>query len=574
MNAARKRPWPSKVSAAAWTLSGILLFGLILRIWGIRHGLPVAFHLDEYAHFTESAVEMFENGLNPKYFQNPPAYTYLLHVLFAIAYGVSPIGSLGEPVRAAFDGDPTTLYLIARLASTALGLAAAWILYFAGKRLYGTAVGLVATAFLTFTFLPVHYAHIALNDVPMLFPLCIGLLGLAGIVTRGNLVDYAVAGLGLGLATGTKYTAAALSVAIFAAWAIRAWEDRERAKREFMYLVGAAAISLLAFVVSNPFAVLDADKFLGDLRRQSSLSSGVEKLGTDDTTGWIYYLKTLLWGFGALPFLMSIVGAVLALRKDWRKALPFVLFTVIVWLFMGNQVRFYARWLMPVYPVLALFAAYGVVEIGRMIGRSIAERKTGDEPGRQSRMTGIAIVGLLFVVLLSPLVHVVHNDVVLSRTDTREQAKEWLLENVGENEKIAFELIAPFAYFNQNSERGAEPAFELYPLPRGAEIEKQAQALSPARIDEFAQQGYCYVVTGSIQKGRVTKDPSKRPAAAAYYAELEQRAERIARFSPMRPGRPVPTFNFDISYNYYPLAFERPGPEIDVYRLNQGPCAN
>lgn len=568
VNSARKRP-----SGAAWTLGGILALGLVLRLWGIRHGMPVAFHLDEYAHFTESAVKMFDNGLNPKYFQNPPAYTYLLHALFAIAYGVSPIGGLGGPVVEAFEGDPTTLYLIARLASTALGLGAAWVLYFAGKRLFGTGVALAATAFLTFTFLPVHYAHFALNDVPLLFPLCIGLLGLAGIVTRGSLTDYLVAGLGLGLATGTKYTAAALSVAIFAAWAIRAWDDREAAKRTFLYLLAAAGISLLAFLISNPFSLLDADKFLGDLKRQSDLSAGVSKLGTDDTSGWVYYVKTLTWGFGGIPLMLSIFGAGLALRRDWRKAAPFVLFGMLVWLFMGNQVRFYARWLMPVYPVLALFAGYAAVEIARSLGRSIAERKATTDTARIARLTTYSAVGVMFVALVSPVAHVIHNNVVLSRTDTRYQAKAWLLENVGENRKIAFELIAPFAYYNKDNERGAELAFKTYPFPRGSEIEKQAEELSPARIDEFVAKGYCYVVVGSIQKGRVTKDPSKRPNAAAYYKALDDRAEKVASFSPVRSGADLPTFNFDISYNYYPLAYARPGPEIDVYRLTEGQCA-
>ncbi len=27
-------------------------------------------------------------------------------------------------------------------------------------------------------------------------------------------------------------------------------------------------------------------------------------------------------------------------------------------------------------------------------------------------------------------------------------------------------------------------------------------------------------------------------------------------------------FNFDLSYNYYPTAYDRPGPEIWIYRLN------
>jgi hypothetical protein len=32
-------------------------------------------------------------------------------------------------------------------------------------------------------------------------------------------------------------------------------------------------------------------------------------------------------------------------------------------------------------------------------------------------------------------------------------------------------------------------------------------------------------------------------------------------------------FNFDWSFDYYPLAYERPGPEMRIYRLTGGACS-
>lgn len=554
MSIPRKRP-----SAAALTLAGILFTGLLLRLWGVGHGLPVVYNLDEYAHFTEGAVKMFGEGYNPHYFQNPPAYTYLLHVLFAFGYGgIVPAGA-GATVRELFNGDPTELYTIARVTSALMGVGAAWILYFAGRRMYGAGVALVATAFISFTFLPVHYSHFGLNDVPTLLPLCLGFFGLAGVIQKGRLTDYLVAGLGLGLATATKYTAAALSVSIFIAWAIRAFDDRENAKREFGYLVGAGAIAALAFVIANPFSVLDADAFLSGVRRQQRLSAGVSKLGTDDVTGWRYYAWTLTWGWGWLPLALSLGGAGLALKRDWRRALPWVVFALLVWLFMGKQERFYARWLMPVYPVLAVFAGYAVVELAKLASE---------------RWRTTAAVAIAAVALAMPLAYVIHNDVVLTRDDTRDQAKAWLLENVGEGEKVAIELIGPRPYFNEGGARGGNEQFDYYPLPRGTAVEKYAQTLSPALLDTYAKGGYCTVVIGSIQKGRVTKAPQQAPAAASdYYAALDERAELVKTFSPVREGASLPRFNFDISYNWLQFAYQRPGPRIDVYRLSSRACA-
>jgi hypothetical protein len=62
------------------------------------------------------------------------------------------------------------------------------------------------------------------------------------------------------------------------------------------------------------------------------------------------------------------------------------------------------------------------------------------------------------------------------------------------------------------------------------------------------------------------------PQAIAYYSELARRAQVAYRVSPYSPGQgPVP-FGFDWSFDYYPLAYERPGPQVSVYRLAGGRC--
>jgi hypothetical protein len=73
------------------------------------------------------------------------------------------------------------------------------------------------------------------------------------------------------------------------------------------------------------------------------------------------------------------------------------------------------------------------------------------------------------------------------------------------------------------------------------------------------------VVTGSTQFGRAYADPDEVPHALRYYDELRRRGDVVLRVSPYGQGS-VP-FSFDYSFNYYPLTYERPGPEILIYRL-------
>ena len=60
-------------------LALILLAGFALRIWNIDYGLPFVYSIDEGSHFASRAVEMFWQDLDPGYYQNPAAFTYLLY---------------------------------------------------------------------------------------------------------------------------------------------------------------------------------------------------------------------------------------------------------------------------------------------------------------------------------------------------------------------------------------------------------------------------------------------------------------------------------------------------------------
>jgi hypothetical protein len=103
-------------------------------------------------------------------------------------------------------------------------------------------------------------------------------------------------------------------------------------------------------------------------------------------------------------------------------------------------------------------------------------------------------------------------------------------------------------------------------------IEDCERTLSPALIGYYERNGYCWVVSGSTQSGRAFADPKAVPGALAYYAALARQGEVVYHVSPYTHGREHVGFDFDWSFDYYPLAYERPGPEMTVYRLHGGRC--
>ncbi len=103
-------------------------------------------------------------------------------------------------------------------------------------------------------------------------------------------------------------------------------------------------------------------------------------------------------------------------------------------------------------------------------------------------------------------------------------------------------------------------------------IEDYERTLRPALIGYYERQGYCWVISGSTQYGRAYAEPGAVPEAIAYYRALASQGQVVYHVSPYSKGAGPVAFNFDWSFDYYPLAYERAGPEMTVYRLHGGRC--
>ena len=481
------------------------------------------------------------------------------------------------------------MFVVSRITSAVLGTAAVAFVHLTGARLYDRRVGLVAAALMAVAFLPVFYSHLALNDVPALLPLAVSAYGSAGVLTRGRAGDYAVAGAGLGLAAATKYTAGIVVLPLIVAWASQLSSDRRAAVRGMVVGIAVAAV---CFVAANPHALLSFSEFWSDVRRQEEAASGFGKLGLGYDSGLLYYLWVLTWGLGWVPLAAAVVGAVRAFTEDVRRALFLVPWPLVFIVYMGTQERFFGRWLLPALPAIALLAALAVV-------------RAVDALGSRPRARVALGATLVTALLAQGLFYSVHSDRVLSRDDTRNLARAWMVEHTAPGSKVVVEPIVPDAWFADPDVHGARTArargltrsgrrWIKFPtgrttideqgrtIPGGkgrfVSIEDYERTLRPALVGSYARGGYCWVVSGSTQYGRAIADPGEVPNAIAYYRALARHADIAHIADPYRDGdgglrHPVP-FNFDWSFNHYPRAYERPGPIVVIQRLRTGRCRN
>jgi Dolichyl-phosphate-mannose-protein mannosyltransferase len=655
-----------------WIALGVVLaVALGLRLWGIKEGLPYVYDIDEAAHFVPRAITISGLQLNPHYFANPPALTYLLHAIFAVWFG----GHAGVAREAA--QHPAEVYIVARATVAVLGTVAVWLVYVLGSRLFDRRVGLLAAALEAVAFLPVFYSHLALNDVPALVPLTAALIGAAGIMQRGRARDYLLAGAGLGFGAATKYTAGIVVLPLLAATAIQYGAARAGRSRQvssasartggaatgtraaFARAAGASRplpaveglllavlVALLCFSLANPYSVLDFHGFTRELAHESAVAEEAGgKLGSPHEPGILYYLWSFTWGLGVIPSLAALGGAIAVWFKDARLGWLLTPMIVAYLAFMGTESRYFGRWLMPLLPVACVLAAFFALVLAsaltRALCRALARRSPapgldrevaragadgdqqrlpavprGPSDGRRrartarggrplARRTALIVAGassalVVAALLAQSLVYSVHSDLVLSRPDTRAVTRAWMLAHVPEGARIVLEPVGPQAWLHQGPALGPLAAsyrgttrdrWSDYPLllwliePRRGtssgwrrvrhyvRVEDYEYTLTPALLAYYEQRGYCWVVTGSQQSGRAFADPHEAPGAIAYYRALSRQAEVAYHISPYaRTGESVP-FSFDWSFDYYPLSYRLPGPEMTVYRLRGGSCA-
>jgi hypothetical protein len=326
----------------------------------------------------------------------------------------------------------------------------------------------------------------------------------------------------------------------------------------------AAGLAVLVVLVTNPYAFPDWGTFTQDLNRQRKFASGDPLIGQVERTGWIYYTTSFAWALGIVPSLAAVAGGVLLALRRRREAFVLGALVVLFWLYMGSQHRFYARWMLPVYPALAVLAGYAVLQL--------------------RRAPAIAVASALL--LVPALVPTVRNALVMSRADTRTQTREWLVANLPAGTKVVFEPIAPTEWYGHTPGGGAkaDPARQWQRFNRSradiaelgrhyrgalrvANFQNYERTLTPALIDIYRRDGFCWVVSGSTQRGRAEAEPQRAPEALKYYRALERQSDVAFRASPLKPGARLPRYQADRSFNYVDSVYERPGPAMVVYRL-------
>ncbi len=425
----------SKTAQDKILLGAILLLALGFRLWGLSWGLPDAmhnwsFHPDETILLNVSLPEFGGLNLAAGHFL-PHFYHYgtLPFTLANIAVLLGQSYHLIGPLIAHGQMDTAQLakaYLAARLVSVILGVGTVWAVYALGRRCFGSAAaGLLGAFFLAVCPLHAQHSHFATVDIGAAFWLTISLVWAAKLAAvestpRERLRAAVVAGIFAGLSAASKYSGAvALLSAITAVWILVRAKQIPLGQATALALAAGAACAA-AFLIACPGSVLETAQFLSDTRMESNHVMHQSEVYFQQTgPGWIYIAQRNLDAALGLPLLiLSLAGLVYGCirreRGDW------ILLATLAptYLILGAAQSRYARYDIPLLPLLALWAARLCVEWYDRARRGQVFARLKSPVWVSVSVTALVSVLTLAscVLLLTPM----------GQADPRERAAVWL----------------------------------------------------------------------------------------------------------------------------------------------------
>ncbi|HTM27254.1 MAG TPA: glycosyltransferase family 39 protein [Vicinamibacterales bacterium] len=420
-------PFSRRRLAGLLAISAIVAVGAAVRLWDLKAGVPHAVDIGE-PQVVDRAIRILRTGdWNPHIFDDPTLVIYL-QALVAIArflWGAVK----GEWIS--LDGfSVEAIYTTGRFVAAFIGAAAVWITYRLGTELASRRVALIAAAQMAVQPGHVRESHFILTDVPMttLATLAVWLSVRAARVRTVR--AYAWAGAACGLAAAAKYNGGVVLSALAAAWLLNDRSSPDRAKKA----LAACGAALLAYSIGSPYTWLDMPAFLDGFAAQFTRLAGSPPAG--DPAG-LLYVKHLSQAGGVAWLPLAAAGMALLLWRPGARVrwAPPIVFAVTYFYMLSTHAHVFARYALPLIPMLSLFAAVAVVELVNQARRVPALAR----PSAQRILLAVIVLALLY----PPAASTIGWLKLQRRPDTRAIAAEWLKTSAPRGARLAVDNSGP-----------------------------------------------------------------------------------------------------------------------------------
>jgi YYY domain-containing protein len=383
---------------------------------------------------------------------------------------------------------------VGRVLSAFVDLLSVLVVYAIGKRVFNKPVGLLAAAFSAFTVLDIQQSHFFTMDTFFSFFTLLAVYFAVRLATLERKPSSVLAtggpgaapeageemvsspspslstrlwalakhpyfglsvafGISLGCATASKLSAAPVAIVLPLAFGVivlrQPQEDRKRWLVDALAYLGVAAfVSLLVFRLLQPYAFYGPG-FLG-IKPNPEFVANIKELQAQ-ASGDVDFPPALQWSrrpitfsaqnmvewgmglpLGILAFAAFLWAGWRMLKGDWQHHIVLWLWGAFYFAWQSLQFNPTMRYQLPTYPILAIYAGWGLVELWNLRRHKPTAAEPAKNPGEPSRPGWVRPLAAILGggVLLATFAWALAFSLIYARPITRVAASDWIFQNI------------------------------------------------------------------------------------------------------------------------------------------------
>lgn len=411
-----------------------ILLAILIRFYGIDWDKGYHLHPDERMiimvadRLTLPKPLNITNLLSPQSTLNPQFFAYGSFPIYLLKASGSLLAKVFKNSDFAYYSG---LLYVGRILSVLFDIGTVLIVFKIAQILRkNNRIPLLASFLYTISVLPIQASHFYAVDILLTFLSTTTLYLMLVFSQKPSFKNAAFVGVSLGLALATKITIILLVVPVLISLLL-IFSKTKLFIKTGMYLLTVFTFAFLLFTLTMPYAILDFPKFYKQIAEQLKMNSNpyifpftLQYVGTPP---YLYYLKNImLWGLGT-PLAVSAFASILfltvsSIKKIRARQLSLLILLTFFWIYflvVGKSAVKFMRYMLPLYPLFAIFTAY-------VIGNVLNKFK---------KRHLLFVTCFVLLVLIWPFSFIQ----IYSRTHTRLTATYWINQRVPLGSNIGVE---------------------------------------------------------------------------------------------------------------------------------------
>ena len=474
-------------------LALITAIGATLRFYNLNWDQFHYFHPDERNIAMAVSKIRFFSHLNPEFF----AYGGLTVYLYRLASEVIALVSK-NPV---WISDWGYINITGRFISALFSTLTIPAVFFLGKKLKNTEVGLLAALFFAFTAYSIQAAHFSTTESFLAFSVTLLTLLSIRIFEKPSLKNYLYAAVLLGAAVASKTTALVFAAVPLTSHFLVAIKDRKNFLKLAIFTLPFLTTTILTFTLFSPYTFLSWNKFMESMNYESGVVSGALQvpytLQFTNSIPYLFQIQNLFWQMGlvVLPAILGMgLSSYTAIRRKNLRLIIFLILPVLYFAYVGRWHTKFIRYMVPLIPFLAISAAYFLYLL-------------------RQKFVSVGTFLIIFFALSSALWAFAFTT-IYTREQTRVLASAWVYQNIPAGAKVLGEhwddgIPVPLGSLTPARYKGE--ALTIYEPDNTAKKQYYSEKLS----------GADYLIISSRRLyGTLVNLPEKYPITSRYYKLL------------------------------------------------------